>query len=579
MFGEINPKMIGKINFGEFTFPSLALSGNTPSYNAPTNILSAIGNVQFSSGYVQSANNTLDDGTGNMTVSGPNLYLATSGNTDPIFHLRRGNYSTRYTSRIRLSDDNPGGTYWEIGNDISGSTNTGFYIYGQGTGGGGAVLQAATDSSLKSAHNTLDDGSGGSLFGVDSTPTVIELQGIINIGVKNVNNTITIGGQGSRAINFGNNNAIVACAGLTFQINTGSSGTTSIGNNASTTNIVGPTNINTSGSSAVNIGTSSYTGTVAIGNASVTAVNLLGTININTSGSNSINIGTSTYTGQITIGNTSNNLSPLIQGGTSSNAALTINSTSGAGCYMYVNRSSANAVAFGSAGAAKPVDIYDFSASASWLYNNGTHGFVGSANNTLDDGTGQIIANNTIFSKSYSVARWDKGFYLNDGTGVGGTNYLSITTDTHGSVIITNQTGTPLKAFYIDGTSGGVYAPGFSYESIFSASYNSTTTLAAHDCNKGVIVVPSGTGAITLTFPTGTNLSSEFFSGVIAGVSPFNNQSKRLMIVNQSANTVTVATNTGITLTTSKNTIAATTVANFVIQNTGTNTFTIYGGN
>jgi hypothetical protein len=80
--------------------------------------------------------------------------------------------------------------------------------------------------------------------------------------------------------------------------------------------LTGTTNVNTSGSAATNLGTGSYSGTVAVGNASSTT-SILGAVNINTSGS-----------GGTTIGNTG---TLALNGGSSSAITFTNFSVTGPG--------------------------------------------------------------------------------------------------------------------------------------------------------------------------------------------------------------------------------------------------------
>lgn len=204
---------------------------------------------------------------------------------------------------------------------------------------------------------------------------------------------------------------------------------------------------------------------------------------------------------------------------------------------------------------------------------------VTSAYNTLDDGSGGMACTNGLFAGTYVVAGATDGFYWSQGFN-GGANYFNVVSTTTGGLTFNDlvSSTTPL---IISTTTGDLkvgarlFTENFLYTPIYQSAYASTTTILAHDMNKGVVTVAAGTGAITLTWDTGTNIQTEW-----GGALPFNNQGKRLMIVNQSSNTVTIAAvPAGVTDILSKRTIAAGTVAHYVISNTGSNTFAIWGGN
>ncbi|MFI5332582.1 MAG: hypothetical protein ACHQVS_00605 [Candidatus Babeliales bacterium] len=118
--------------------------------------------------------------------------------------------------------------------------------------------------------------------------------------------------------------------------------------------ILGPTSINISGSSATNIGTGSYSGTVILGNASATAVNVVAPTNINIAGALSTAIGSTSNTGTVAIGNTNSTSVTLIGPvniNTSSTNSTAIGSTSNSGTISIGNTSSgAIAIDCGTAG-------------------------------------------------------------------------------------------------------------------------------------------------------------------------------------------------------------------------------------
>lgn len=153
-----------------------------------------------------------------------------------------------------------------------------------------------------------------------------------NTNINTVGGTLTIGGGSTFVSNAGNVSLLsTAAPGGNFSLlaSTSSTNTMTFGNDTGPTvfNTHGTININTSGSSAVNIGTNSYSGTMTVGNSSATlqvgstitspsATNLsitcatgqsvvVGpsvTVLINTTGGN-VNIGGNSGTGLILLGN------------------------------------------------------------------------------------------------------------------------------------------------------------------------------------------------------------------------------------------------------------------------------------
>ncbi len=95
-------------------------------------------------------------------------------------------------------------------------------------------------------------------------------------------------------------------SGNTAIASTSNTGTVSIGNASLTAlNIIAPTNVNVTGALNTAIGSTSNTGTVAIGNTNSTSVTIIGPVNINTSSTNNTAIGSTSNSGTISIGNTS----------------------------------------------------------------------------------------------------------------------------------------------------------------------------------------------------------------------------------------------------------------------------------
>ncbi len=375
-----------------------------------------------------------------------------------------------------------------------------------------------------------------------------------------------------------------------------------------------------------------------------------GAVNVNTSGSSAINIGTGSYTGTITIGNTSLSTSVALNSG--DDFALIItgaqpaafyplignNSTASSDTFLLLQVAGSDKVAYGWQ-TGMGIVLYDQVNNNNWLsQGTGASGYVASVNNILDNGSGAMTIASTaintrisngalIFSgSSLSIGRsnsptsgnaaelnfgqayaqrmvclYDGGTLGNDDqnqffgfgiapntlhyavNGTGASHKFYAGTSSSASTLLFTIAGTGAISSInntLDNGSGVVEVTGpfwsenFIYQVIYAASYGSTTSIAAHDMNKGVITVASGTAAITLTWPTGAQLQTEF------GTIPYNNQAKRFMIVNQSSNTVTIAAvPSGITDLLSKRTIAANTVGNFVVSNTGSSTFIIWGGN
>lgn len=122
----------------------------------------------------------------------------------------------------------------------------------------------------------------------------------------------------------------------TMNIGTGSyAGTVFLGNSASTFTTVGTIRINTGGSALTGIGSGTYGGTINIGNIAFNpTTNIAGVINIGTSSSGAIGIGTGSYAGTLTIGNsliTAVNITAPLNVNTSGSAAINIGTSSYSG--------------------------------------------------------------------------------------------------------------------------------------------------------------------------------------------------------------------------------------------------------
>ena len=151
-------------------------------------------------------------------------------------------------------------------NILNGASSSGDFLVGDSTTYNGSIRLAA---GVTTNLNTVEIGS-------NLTTTTI-LRGLICSIQPQTTSINTGSGTGNVNISSGT-----------------STGTVQIGNSAITAvNVVGATNINTTGVSATSIGGAGGTTT------------MLGTVNVNASGSSNTNIGSGTNTGTITIGNSS----------------------------------------------------------------------------------------------------------------------------------------------------------------------------------------------------------------------------------------------------------------------------------
>ena len=312
-----------------------------------------------------------------------------------------------------------------------------------GTSNIGVRIAKANTYSLQ-LSDTGGTSAGGIEFGTDvdlyrSAASTLKTDGSFTVGSSLTvqGTTFSLGNGSAATISTPSSNA-----GLTLQVNgsgtlalnTTGAGTVNLGTNNSTTigigNASSATTITGNTSSSISLGnfTVSAAGAiVGVGVASGTGllqgtggITLTGATNINTSGSNAINIGTGSYSGTIAIGNASATLT--LQGGNSS--SLNIGSgTITAGTYNGNTFDSSGDLTFGNAGTA-----YIQPASGQGLY------ITGHAQSTWSTDSGNLYIyapyGNTIDLGSTNTSEVDILPGNSDGTGtvkIGSTNVTAIT--------------------------------------------------------------------------------------------------------------------------------------------------------
>lgn len=304
-----------------------------------------------------------------------------------------------------------------------------------------------TAGSVVSKNNTLDDGTTGAgsfagLLTANAGLTVVGATNINNTGTANtaintVGGTLTIGATSTF---LGNGGSVAILGGASnsgnFSVLTSVSGTNSMtfGNDTGPTtfNTHGTININTSGSSAINIGTGTYTGPVTVGGNSINiTANSTGDIAIGNglnsvylgsqgsvnsvvniqpgTGSNSTNIcATTGYSGTLTIGNTSiGGINFIGSGGTGINSTVPVSgypfignvTAASSNVFTLLKVAGTSVVAYGwQTGIG--IGIYDQLNGGYWWLSQGTgtKGYVASLNNVLDDGSGNITSKGNFTS-------------------------------------------------------------------------------------------------------------------------------------------------------------------------------------
>ena len=184
---------------------------------------------------------------------------------------------------------------------------------------------------------------------------------------------------------------------------------------------------------------------------------------------------------------------------------------------------------------------------------NSTTGSVMTLNNTLDDGKGTATVQGLYIIDSFNS---DGGKFSSDGSG-----------DVASVSFYCSQYGV-----------GGIGAPISLYGII--TSYGSSNTLSAQTVYSGVITNAAASSSITLTLPSGADMSSygplTYFNTAPPGL-------QFLVINNQSVAstlTITLQNSSDSSFTclgpTTRLTVAPGTSVSYWIQNTGTNTWMLY---
>jgi len=232
---------------------------------------------------------TVNIGTWNATIISPQFGGTGVNNGSSTFTIG-GN--TSFTGAFTFNGN------------LTGNTNVTFPT-------SGTLLTTATFSITGTANQILVTGSAPT-YTIGFTSVLHTVNGnVLDDGTSAV--TLSNSGSNTSQIGRGTYTGALQLGGNSIDVTANSTGGVSIGNALNSVYIGSQSTANSivniqpgTGSNATNIcATAGYSGTLTIGNSSIAAINLLGTTNINTSGSSAINIGTGTYSGTITIGNAS----------------------------------------------------------------------------------------------------------------------------------------------------------------------------------------------------------------------------------------------------------------------------------
>ncbi len=242
-------------------------------------------------------------------------------------------------------------------------------------------------------------------------------------------------------------------AGNTNIAGTSNTGTISLGNASVTAiNVIGPTNINIAGALSTAIGSTSNTGTVAIGNTNSTSVTLIGPVNINTSSSNNTAINSTSNTGSISIGNTSSG-TVAIDCGT---AGIVVGTTANAHSSTFGSTSSTSNTTIQSGSGALNITA----TGGPLTINSGTGTLSISTDasaTTINIGTGAAIKAVTLGSTTASATTTIKG----PSAGVFAIGVASVAVANKNYVTMNTSTGAlgsdagPASSITITGDSGG----------------------------------------------------------------------------------------------------------------------------
>ena len=428
------------------------------------------------------------------------------------------------------------------------------------TSGGTAILTVNTSaSSVSTSNNTLDDGSGnvivkgyianstsataGSLtiWGNSSTGTgALTLQGGNNSTASSNTITIKAGGSngGTTSIYGGLNTAASAGNNLTY-IYGGTSG-------GGTVNIYGGQNTTTPADNVVNIGNTSYPGVTTIwGNTTVngtlSATSISGTI-----------VFSGLTTGAIMYANSTTSIA--------SSPSLTQAATTG---YITIQAQSSDGQAF---------TVKNVAGSSTKFLVNTSSGAVQTLNNTLDDGSGNVIVAGYI-ANSNSATAGSLTIWGNSSTGTGALTLQGGNNATATSNTITIKAG---------GSNGGTLT---SYGGASSTQANNVNNIYGGLAQPGNITITgssSGTNAGSVSIFGGASSTLANNSIIISGATGASSTTPGQLILSGSSTTAGVLnTSAGSITIQGGNTTTTPTTSNILyLSGGGTNggTTTIYGG-
>jgi uncharacterized membrane protein len=130
---------------------------------------------------------------------------------------------------------------------------------------------------------------------------------------------------------------------------------------------------------------------------------------------------------------------------TSSNTPLNLNAPSSNGTYLGIEVAGASKVAYGYGTSGQGISIFDYVSNSFWLTQGGTTAHrVQTFNQVLDDGSGNMTVSGFLtgaglYSRGYVVCKAVNGYWFNDGSGVGGSNYFHITSTSSGGLTFSDD--------------------------------------------------------------------------------------------------------------------------------------------
>jgi trimeric autotransporter adhesin len=419
-------------------------TANKPIYLSPG--LSTNWGLKVSSGkVVNTANNTLDDGSGNLYGGADNTFLSWDDNANRVGIAKKSGFTSLFSS-VGTNDM----TFSNF-SSLNNLSSTGISGYIPTT-----VFNIGHSGIITTKNNTLDDGSGnmtinGSLHNVLSMKTsqtdYIETDYYVNSAFQGKSGFSKTAGLGYFVQDSAGNNIIKQNGDGTTKSLLSNNNTLDDGNGQMT--IVVPT-----GDQPLTMNTTSTSANGGI------ILNLNGTskMQVKYDTTNGIQINDIKnscawlYQGSTATGNvrTLNNILDdghgylTINGADTSQYPLTANCTNVNGTFLRVRESGIDKCGFGYG--SNGCEIYDINNSSTWLNQGGTtKGNVQTLNNTLDDGRGQAS-----FKDVVSISSDTK-------TGGGVVLYLNQTGTTAGSYLQFSLRGKPaLNIGYETGGFGGV---------------------------------------------------------------------------------------------------------------------------